>query len=114
MGDKTAARRAAIACGVPIVPGTNQALQSAEEALAFAEEAGYPVILKASMGGGGRGMRVVRNGEEPQQPAIQQQQQPATQQQQQQRLQAERQLVQSEDGRCSSSTCLGGQETDSF
>jgi biotin carboxylase len=64
MGDKTAARRAAIACGVPIVPGTNQALQSAEEALVFAEEAGYPVILKASMGGGGRGMRVVRNGEQ--------------------------------------------------
>jgi pyruvate carboxylase len=66
MGDKTAARRAAIACGVPIVPGTNHALQSAEEALAFAEEAGYPVILKASMGGGGRGMRVVRNGEQQQ------------------------------------------------
>jgi pyruvate carboxylase len=62
MGDKTAARRAAIACGVPIVPGTNHALKSAEEALAFAQEAGFPVILKASMGGGGRGMRVVRNG----------------------------------------------------
>eukprot|EP00878_Enallax_costatus_P014326 GHUV01014985.1.p1 GENE.GHUV01014985.1~~GHUV01014985.1.p1 ORF type:complete len:629 (+),score=177.76 GHUV01014985.1:102-1988(+) len=61
MGDKTAARRAAIECGVPIVPGTNQALQNAEEALKFAEEAGYPVILKAAMGGGGRGMRVVRN-----------------------------------------------------
>eukprot|EP00882_Tetradesmus_deserticola_P002959 GHRQ01003143.1.p1 GENE.GHRQ01003143.1~~GHRQ01003143.1.p1 ORF type:complete len:576 (+),score=244.03 GHRQ01003143.1:188-1915(+) len=61
MGDKTAARRAAIACDVPIVPGTNKALESAEEALAFAEQAGYPVILKASMGGGGRGMRVVRN-----------------------------------------------------
>lgn len=62
MGDKTAARRAAIECGVPIVPGTNHALENAEEALKFAEEAGYPVILKASMGGGGRGMRVVRNG----------------------------------------------------
>ncbi len=62
MGDKTAARRAAIECGVPIVPGTNEALRSAEEALEFAESAGYPVILKASMGGGGRGMRVVRNG----------------------------------------------------
>eukprot|EP00879_Flechtneria_rotunda_P008891 GHRR01009311.1.p1 GENE.GHRR01009311.1~~GHRR01009311.1.p1 ORF type:complete len:945 (+),score=298.10 GHRR01009311.1:108-2942(+) len=61
MGDKTAARRAAIECGVAIVPGTNQALQSAQEALAFAEEVGYPVILKAAMGGGGRGMRVVRN-----------------------------------------------------
>lgn len=65
MGDKTAARRAAIECGVPIVPGTNQALLNAEEALKFAEEAGYPVILKAAMGGGGRGMRVVRNGEIP-------------------------------------------------
>jgi pyruvate carboxylase len=63
MGDKTAARRAAIACGVPIVPGTNQALNNVEEAKDFAHGAGYPVILKASMGGGGRGMRVVRNGE---------------------------------------------------
>jgi len=40
MGDKTAARRAAIDCGVPIVPGTNQALQSAEEAKAFADQVG--------------------------------------------------------------------------
>lgn len=63
MGDKTAARRAAVACGVSIVPGTNHALNSVEEAKAFAQEAGYPVILKASMGGGGRGMRVVRDGE---------------------------------------------------
>lgn len=61
MGDKTAARRAAIACDVPIVPGTNQALQNVEEAKEFADKVGYPVILKASMGGGGRGMRVVRN-----------------------------------------------------
>lgn len=60
MGDKTAARRTATACGVSIVPGTNQALNSAEEAKEFAAGAGYPVILKASMGGGGRGMRVVR------------------------------------------------------
>ena len=63
MGDKTAARRAAIEVGVPIVPGTNAALTGADEAVAFAETCGYPVILKAAMGGGGRGMRVVRNGE---------------------------------------------------
>jgi pyruvate carboxylase len=62
MGDKTAARRAALECNVPVVPGTNQALTDAEEAQVFAAEAGYPVILKASMGGGGRGMRVVRDG----------------------------------------------------
>jgi biotin carboxylase len=84
MGDKTAARRAAIACGVPIVPGTNQALQSAEEALVFAEQAGYPVILKASMGGGGRGMRVVRNGEQRQ--SMQMVQETAVVEQQQQQL----------------------------
>jgi pyruvate carboxylase len=64
MGDKTAARRAALACGVPVVPGTNESLSSADEARAFAEEAGYPVILKAAMGGGGRGMRIVRDASE--------------------------------------------------
>jgi pyruvate carboxylase len=64
MGDKTAARRAATACGVPVVPGTDDALASAADAAAFAEGAGYPVILKAAMGGGGRGMRVVRGPDE--------------------------------------------------
>ncbi len=63
MGDKTAARRAAVECGVSIVPGTNQPLSSPDEAKAFAAQYGYPVILKAAMGGGGRGMRVVRHGE---------------------------------------------------
>ena len=62
MGDKTAARRAAVECGVPVVPGTNQPLSSPDEAQAFAKKHGFPVILKASMGGGGRGMRVVRTG----------------------------------------------------
>lgn len=62
MGDKTAARRAAVECGVSVVPGTNQALDSPDQAKEFAHEFGYPVILKAAMGGGGRGMRVVRNG----------------------------------------------------
>lgn len=62
MGDKTAARRAAVECGVSIVPGTNNPLSSPDEAREFAAKYGYPVILKAAMGGGGRGMRVVRHG----------------------------------------------------
>jgi Carbamoyl-phosphate synthase L chain, ATP binding domain len=62
MGDKTQARALATACGVPVVPGTEHALSTAEEAHAFAKQAGFPVILKAAMGGGGRGMRVVRDG----------------------------------------------------
>ena len=64
MADKTAARKAAHACGVPVVPGTDDALASAAEAADFAASAGYPVILKAAMGGGGRGMRVVRSPDE--------------------------------------------------
>ena len=63
MGDKTAARRAAVECGVSVVPGTNQPITDAAEAIAFAQEYEYPVILKAAMGGGGRGMRIVRTGE---------------------------------------------------
>lgn len=61
MGDKTAARRLATECDVPIVPGTADALTSADEAKAFAASAGYPVMIKARSGGGGRGMRVVRS-----------------------------------------------------
>jgi len=61
MGDKTAARRAAVECGVPVVPGTNRPIMSPEEAKDFSAKYGYPVILKAAMGGGGRGMRVVRS-----------------------------------------------------
>ena len=64
MGDKTTARRMAQECDVPVVPGTDTALESAEEAKVFAEAAGYPVILKARSGGGGRGMRVVRSATE--------------------------------------------------
>ncbi|XOB97945.1 acetyl-CoA carboxylase biotin carboxylase subunit [Deinococcota bacterium DY0809b] len=63
LGDKATARRIAREAGVPIVPGTD-ALESVEEALAAASEIGYPVILKASAGGGGRGMRVVHNPED--------------------------------------------------
>jgi len=60
MGVKQRARVAMKAAGVPIVPGSKTILQSAEEACAVAAEIGYPVMLKASAGGGGRGMRVVR------------------------------------------------------
>ncbi len=59
MGDKTEARRRMKAAGVPIVPGVTEALVDSEAAEAVAEEIGYPVLLKASAGGGGKGMRVV-------------------------------------------------------
>jgi pyruvate carboxylase len=59
LADKTAARRLAISAGVPVLPGTEAPVMSAAEAHTIAKEIGYPVIVKASMGGGGRGMRVV-------------------------------------------------------
>ena len=59
MGSKTSARKAAISAGVEVVPGTVEALQSFAEASATAEKFGYPVMLKASAGGGGKGMRLV-------------------------------------------------------
>jgi acetyl-CoA carboxylase, biotin carboxylase subunit len=59
MGSKTSARRAAVEAGVPIVPGTVEALQSFAEAEKTAAEFGYPVMLKAAAGGGGKGMRLV-------------------------------------------------------
>ena len=62
LGDKVAARKIAAAAGVPVVPGTPGAIKTVEEARAFAGEVGYPVMIKASAGGGGRGMRVVRSG----------------------------------------------------
>src|SRR5881409_503158 len=60
MGDKTAARRRMQAAGVPIVPGTTKPLGSVVEARAEAARLGYPVLLKAAAGGGGKGMRLVR------------------------------------------------------
>jgi pyruvate carboxylase len=60
LGDKVAARKIAAAAGVPVVPGTAGAIRTTDEARAFAAEVGYPVMIKASAGGGGRGMRVVR------------------------------------------------------
>ncbi|MBC7324134.1 MAG: ATP-grasp domain-containing protein, partial [Moorella sp. (in: Bacteria)] len=64
MGDKAAAREIVCRAGVPVVPGSRGALREAEEALAAAEEIGYPVLVKASFGGGGRGMRAARDAEE--------------------------------------------------
>jgi acetyl-CoA carboxylase biotin carboxylase subunit len=61
MGSKTEARRLAIAAGVPVVPGTTESLRDLAEAKATANEFGYPILLKASAGGGGKGMRVVRS-----------------------------------------------------
>ena len=54
MGDKIKARRCMTEAGVPVVPGTTQPLQSPEEAVRVCNEIGYPVMLKASMGGGGK------------------------------------------------------------
>jgi acetyl-CoA carboxylase, biotin carboxylase subunit len=59
MGGKISARRLAIEAGVPVVPGTTEPLRSYDDALAISTEMGYPVMLKASAGGGGKGMRLV-------------------------------------------------------
>jgi len=61
MGDKALARKTVAAAGVPTVPGSPGPVETVDEALAFAKKAGYPVILKATAGGGGRGMRVARD-----------------------------------------------------
>ncbi|MCP5142361.1 MAG: acetyl-CoA carboxylase biotin carboxylase subunit [Chromatiales bacterium] len=64
MGDKTEARRSMQAAGVPVTPGTDGNLASLDEALTVAEDIGYPVMLKATSGGGGRGIRRCDNPEE--------------------------------------------------
>src|SRR5947209_11991571 len=64
MGSKTSARRAALAAGVPVVPGANEALASVQEARETAARVGYPVMLKAAAGGGGKGMRLVASEDE--------------------------------------------------
>jgi acetyl-CoA carboxylase, biotin carboxylase subunit len=61
MGDKAAARTAMAAAGVPIIPGTPGPVEDVDEALAFARQIGFPVIIKAAAGGGGKGMRVARD-----------------------------------------------------
>src|ERR687890_619221 len=61
LGDKSKARRAMKKAGVPMLPGTDGPVQGEEKALKVAKELGLPVIIKAVAGGGGRGMRIVRN-----------------------------------------------------
>ena len=64
MGDKSRAKKAMIKAGVPVVPGSPGILENEEQALGVAKEIGFPVIVKASAGGGGRGMRIVRDGKD--------------------------------------------------
>jgi acetyl-CoA/propionyl-CoA carboxylase, biotin carboxylase, biotin carboxyl carrier protein len=67
MGSKTRARQAMQAAGVPIIPGTTDPVGSAEEVTELGEQIGYPLLIKAAAGGGGKGMKVVRSaGEAPQ------------------------------------------------
>ncbi|MDT2832637.1 pyruvate carboxylase [Vagococcus carniphilus] len=63
-GDKIKAKEAAISAGVASIPGTDGPVNSVEEVLAFANEFGFPIMIKASLGGGGRGMRVARDKKE--------------------------------------------------
>ena len=63
-GDKVKARSTAIAADVPVIPGTDGAVESFEEVEAFTKEHGFPVIIKAISGGGGKGMRIVNNASE--------------------------------------------------
>src|SRR5262249_13354948 len=60
LGDKTAPRRIAAQAGVPVLSGSDNPVSSPEMAAKLADQLGYPVMVKAAMGGGGRGMRVVR------------------------------------------------------
>ena len=64
MGNKSQARKTMMDAGVPVVPGTKEPVYDAEVAKELAKEIGYPVMIKASSGGGGKGMRVARNEEE--------------------------------------------------
>src|SRR5437764_1292024 len=64
MGSKTRARQAMQAAGVPIIPGTTDPVGSADEVVALGEQIGYPLLIKAAAGGGGKGMKVVRSADE--------------------------------------------------
>jgi acetyl-CoA carboxylase biotin carboxylase subunit len=64
MGDKVVAKQTVKALGLPVVPGSDGAMNSLEDGLSFAREAGFPVLIKAASGGGGKGMKVVRKEEE--------------------------------------------------
>jgi pyruvate carboxylase len=63
-GDKVKARETAIKADLPVIPGTDGPVETFEAAKSFAEEAGYPLMIKATSGGGGKGMRIVRNADE--------------------------------------------------
>jgi len=64
MGDKAAARRTSAQVGIPILPGTDHEIEDEEEAKAVAEQIGFPLLVKAAVGGGGKGMRTVHSPEE--------------------------------------------------
>ena len=64
MGDKVTAKKTVMELGLPVVPGSPGAVETVEEGLEICENAGYPVIIKAASGGGGKGMQVVRNADE--------------------------------------------------
>ncbi len=64
MGDKITAKKTAVELGIPVVPGSEGEIKTPEEAIKLANSIGYPVIVKATAGGGGRGMKVARNDEE--------------------------------------------------
>jgi acetyl-CoA carboxylase biotin carboxylase subunit len=64
LGSKALARDTMVKAGVPVIPGSEGAIKDSAQALRLAEQIGYPVIIKASAGGGGRGMRVVQSGDE--------------------------------------------------
>ncbi len=63
MGDKIAAKQAVIAAGLPVVPGSDGAVDTVEQAIELGDQIGYPVLVKAASGGGGRGMKVAQNRE---------------------------------------------------
>lgn len=64
MGNKSNARKTMLEAGVPIIPGTKEAVYNVDKALEEAEKIGYPIMIKAALGGGGKGMRVAENAEE--------------------------------------------------
>ncbi|HHD11714.1 MAG TPA: ATP-grasp domain-containing protein, partial [Deltaproteobacteria bacterium] len=64
MGDKIRARKMMKKAGIPVLPGTDEPIKDVEEALKMAKKIGYPIMVKAAGGGGGRGLRVARNPEE--------------------------------------------------
>jgi acetyl-CoA carboxylase biotin carboxylase subunit len=64
MGDKVRAKEAAVEIGLPVVPGSPGAVRDAAEAAAVAKEIGFPILLKAAAGGGGRGMKIAQSADE--------------------------------------------------